>query len=814
MTLRDRLPTPSRSKRWLGIALALTVCLLLSVNGCQPGSPQIHSPAHESAVPSSGQVLVEISIGAPLAPGGQVEVTLLAGIDTPPAQVLLLSDPAANRVQVSGWMATTQLGPADLAEGRNTLVARIDRDGDGAPEDTVSSTFSWEPRLDFSGEEECDFFDRHRCFFPFPSNHFTRPDAATDTGLRVSFPMSGMPANAGGTLVDPTEFNRNDGFSPGPSIMTVVPGLDLAASGAAPIDDIGASVNDPDTAVVLVRASTGERQLLWAELDSGAPASEDPTLLIRPGINLHDGERYIVALRHLRDAAGELLLPERSFQIYRDGIPTYQPIIEDRRAAMESLFERLDDVGVERSELYLAWDFTVISTRSLSERMIHMRDEAFESLAGGAPAFHIDSVTENPYPQLFRQIEGRIEVPLYVTKGGAPGARLHPAPVAGGPALDPDRLPQRVEDASGNPLFYEAKFRCIVPNAAVMTEWGVLYANPARPSIYGHGLLGSRREVRSSHNRDFADEHGFLSCATDWIGMAEDDFNHFIFTIVPDFSNFPTVPDRMQQGFLNTLFLARLLVHEEGFASHCAFQAVAWAPAPGDPCPAGGDPLFDGSELFYDGNSQGGIAGGAVTAFAQDWTRTVLGVTGMNYSTLLHRSIDFEPFNLILTGVYPQRLDQLLGIGLIQMLWDRTETSGHARHLTQDPYPGTPDHLILMHIAYGDHQVAPVSAEVEARTLGASIHLPARATAGPTEVEPYFGIPVIEEYPFRGSAIVIWDSGTATPPLGNIHPTLGQDPHETPRRDAKAKQQKSDFLQSDGAVTDVCGGLACTAVDP
>ncbi|MCP3987015.1 MAG: hypothetical protein GY723_21715, partial [bacterium] len=321
-------------------------------------------------------------------------------------------------------------------------------------------------------------------------------------------------------------------------------------------------------------------------------------------------------------------------------------------------------------------------------------------------------------------------------------------------------------------------------------------------------------EARSSHNRDFADEHGFLSCATDWLGMAEDDYGHIAAAILPEFSKFSALPDRMQQGFLNTLFLGRLLVHEQGFASHCAFQAVDWAPTPEDPCPASGEPLFDRSDLFYDGNSQGAIAGGGVTAFAQDWTRAVLGVPGMNYSTLLHRSVDFAPFHVILEAVYVPRIDQLLVLGVAQMLWDRTEASGHANHLTHDPYPGTPEHKILLHVAYGDHQVAPVSAEVEARTIGASIHLPARATAGPGEVEPYFDIPAIGAYPFDGSAIVIWDSGTATPPLENIPPDVGQDPHETPRRDAQAKQQKSDFLRTDGVVTDVCGGAACTAVDP
>ncbi|MBW2244680.1 MAG: hypothetical protein JRH01_22085, partial [Deltaproteobacteria bacterium] len=292
--------------------------LLLAIAGCVPSSPQISSPAHESAAPSTGVVPVDISLGEPLGPQSRLKVTLLYGVDSPPVGVVLLTDPAANRVQISGSQATALLGPADLGEGRNTLFVSLDRDGDGTPEHTLSATFSWEPSLDFSGEEECEFLDRHRCLLPFPSNHFTSPDAATDTGLRVSFPLSGMPASRIGIHVDPTEFNRNDGFSPGPMITVMVPGIDLAQSGATPIEDIGSSINDPDTAIVLVRASTGERQLLWAELDSGASGSEQPALLIRPGVNLKDGERYIVALRHLRGTAGEDLAPERPFQVYRD----------------------------------------------------------------------------------------------------------------------------------------------------------------------------------------------------------------------------------------------------------------------------------------------------------------------------------------------------------------------------------------------------------------------------------------------------------------------------------------------------------------
>ena len=53
--------------------------------------------------------------------------------------------------------------------------------------------------------------------------------------------------------------------------------------------------------------------------------------------------------------------------------------------------------------------------------------------------------------------------------------------------------------------------------------------------------------------------------------------------------------------------------------------------------------MLDGT-VAYDGNSQGGILGGALTAIATDWTHSVLGVPGMNYSTLLQRSSDFDTY--------------------------------------------------------------------------------------------------------------------------------------------------------------------------
>ncbi len=219
--------------------------------------------------------------------------------------------------------------------------------------------------------------------------------------------------------------------------------------------------------------------------------------------------------------------------------------------------------------------------------------------------------------------------------------------------------------------------------------------------------------------------------------------------------------------------------------------------------------MIDTSAVYYDGNSQGGIFGGTVMSIAQDITRGVLGVPGMNYSLLLTRSSDFSDYALVLYPSYPNEFERPLGLGLIQMLWDRSDPNGYAHHMTSDPLPGTPPHKVLLHLAFGDHQVANVTTEIEARTIGAYVHQPAIAFGRHSDVEPYFGIPAIPTDPFDGSALIVWDSGADTPPTTNTAPMTGADPHSDPRSSALARQQKSDFLQAGGTVVDVCSGTPC-----
>src|SRR5262249_55589661 len=88
---------------------------------------------------------------------------------------------------------------------------------------------------------------------------------------------------------------------------------------------------------------------------------------------------------------------------------------------------------------------------------------------------------------------------------------------------------------------------------------------------------------------------------------------------------------------------------------------------------------------------------------------------------------------------------------------------------------------------------------------------PALGAGRSYEVTPLYGIPAIASYPFNGSAIVVWDSGTPTPPTTNTPNNGGADPHSKPRSNVDARTQKAEFLTTNGAVVDVCSGMRCPA---
>jgi hypothetical protein len=617
---------------------------------------------------------------------------------------------------------------------------------------------------------------------PFPSNAYTVKDSSTPTGLHLRFTKAQMPRNKQGKAIDPAPYSAFDGFSPGSVILARVPGLDTPAAlkrtNPVGLSDIS-RYSRADAPVLVIDTKTGKRWPVWAELDSNATQASQRLLEIHPAKNLAEARRYVVVLRNLRRADGSAIRAPRGSRVPSRLRSTL------RKAKVKT-----------GSSLYAAWDFTVASERSLSARMLHIRDDAFAQLGdhnladvqvqGAAPQYAVTKVedfTPAENPNIARRVSGTFTVPCYLDKPGCPpGSSFHYAKQG-------DFLPSQTPGNVATP-----GFTCLIPRSASP-------AAPARLSLYGHGLLGSRDEVNANNVELMANEHDFVFCATDWAGMSSEDIPNAV-SVLKDFSRMKTLADRLQQGFLNFLYLGRLFIHPQGFTANPAFQQ-------------GGQTVLNTGSLYYDGNSQGGIFGGALTAFAPDFTRASLGVPAINYSVLLPRSVDFDTYAQILYPAYPKQIERPLVLDLAQILWDRGEPDGVAAHMTDDPLPNTPKHNVLMQVAFGDHQVSMFQAEVEARTVGALVHQPALAAGRSPQRNPFWGIPALPAAPYPGSAIVMWDAGPSVvpaPPLTNVPPRKGQDPHGLPRATPAARQQKSDFLQVGGTVTNPCGNAACQSV--
>lgn len=604
------------------------------------------------------------------------------------------------------------------------------------------------------------------CLLPFPNDWFTVPDRTAGTGRRIHLNPAAMPRNVAGLPINPAQWNRADGFSPGSMLLAHIPGVDLTHSGAAPVTDIGASLRT-DAPIVIMDAATGERWPYWAEMDANDPRHR--ALIVRPARNLTEGHHYVVALRDLRDSSGARIAPD----------PAFTGATGERRRALRPVLRTLARYGIGTENLNLAWDFTVASERSLAGTMLAIRDDAFARLGARAPKITVTSVRNLPDdPDIAREVTGAVRVPGYLNLPGGPTGSSLRLDENG----DPRPLPGNVQPAT---------FQCEIPRSALN--------RPARAALYGHGLLGDESEVAAANVKKMAAEHGFVFCAARWIGLAKEDLAT-VAALFGDFSHFNTVPDRLRQAMLDFQFLGRAMTHPDGLTANAAFQN------------ADGDPVIDVRDgVVYDGNSQGGGIGGALVATSTDIRRGALGVPAMNYSTLLNRSVDFAPFQALMNASYPDKLGQQEIFALLQMLWDRGEADAYAAHMTTDPYPGTPPHRVLMHVAFGDHQVANVASDVEARTIGARIHTPAIAPGRDPDTVPYWGIPPLPAGPYAGSAVIIWDSGTPAAPTANVPPSgaqYGHDPHEDPRNAPAAREQKSEFLKT-GRVVDVCDGAPC-----
>ncbi len=295
---------------------------------------------------------------------------------------------------------------------------------------------------------DCQPFARTPCLLPFPNNLYTRRDRTSATGLRVALPAAAMPANAHGQRISGAEYNRNDGFSPGSAMILHVPGLDnpraFQRTGSVGLLDMSKAFAK-DAPIVVIDEASGQRQLIYTELDANAPTPQTRNLMIVPGKELAEGHTFVVALRRLRTADGNVIAPPPWFKKLRDN-KTLPPNERSQRGRYTTIFSALNRAGIQRGSLYEAWDFTVGSEKSLTSRLLSVRNDAFGQLgdhnladgkvAGRAPGFTVTSNVPLPSDPTIRVVKGSFQAPCYlITCGDSATTGFHYS------STKPDALP-------------------------------------------------------------------------------------------------------------------------------------------------------------------------------------------------------------------------------------------------------------------------------------------------------------------------------------------------------------------------------------
>lgn len=656
--------------------------------------------------------------------------------------------------------------PADVEDTGVTADVEADA-ADGA--DTADGGADAGPDLEYP-LAQCDALVEQACTLPWPSNLYLAPDNTRETGYTLLFGEESLPQNHLEAHIDPKPFERMDGYGLGVPIMAIFEDVD--ASEMAGRYTVERSI-EADAEIVLLKVDESgahQRVPYWAELDVHADTVDDQVLFVRPAVVLEPNTRYVVAFRGLETTDGVPIDASDAFASLRDGETTDDPVLSVRQQRFDEVFDILNQAGVSRQSLTLAWDFVTASSDGLHGRMLHMRDEALETTGPDGPALTVEQVREfapdddgsgrEIHADIFLEIEGTMAVPEYMRDVG-------------------DGFVFNLDD-DGQPLqngTRDADFLVRIPHSAL--------EEPARIITYGHGLLGSREEIYASHLGQLANEYNYVLVAADLVGMSHVEQSAALSSIF-DLSNFIKLADRLHQGLLEYVLLTR----------------AAGQRLPGLDEVSERDVLIDTSEQYYFGGSQGGIFGQTFMALTPDIEHGYLAVPGNNYSTLLYRSTGFAPFHSQMENTYESAADRAIGIGAMQLLWDGTDPISYARHISAEPFDGTPK-SVLMTVAKGDYQVAVVTNEHVARS---GIDIPVLENYDvdrtPWDVEEV-------SYPHDGSGVVLYDFGNPWPDDGNTISTDGLgDPHSKLSQVPQAGVQLDHFLRT-GQIMDVCGGEPC-----
>ena len=334
-------------------------------------------------------------------------------------------------------------------------------------------------------------------------------------------------------------------------------------TGAAPITDIARSL-DAGAPIVLVNADDARAppDLGRARLQRDQRA--DRALIIHPGRQPRRGHAlHRRAAQHEGRRSGAIIPPSADFLAYRDNTPTGDSgqggapgrtwrDLHDARRRRRRAQRPLSRLGLHRRE------------RAQPHRApaLHARRRASRASAANAPAFTVDHRSTNDVdarhlPARDRHVRGR----ALRRQHDAAGARF---------VLDAERPAGPPGDAAAGDLHLHHPARGA--------------AERGRSGGAGAGVDLRPRPARLEHRGAAPATSGTWPTSTTSSSAPPSGSawptrtSRNAVDILQNSRNFPSLTDRLQQSMLNQLFLARLMIHPQGFVSDPAFQDASGNP--------------------------------------------------------------------------------------------------------------------------------------------------------------------------------------------------------------------------------------------
>jgi hypothetical protein len=624
-----------------------------------------------------------------------------------------------------------------------------------------------------ASDERCDPMDPLLCMLPFPSSHYLQSSVSTATGYSVDITDDMLPMLKKGKRYDSSFIRVHDGFSVS-SLLLWYLSPHVNSDQLVSYNYINDSLLINSSTTLLINSQSWELHPHFSEKDY-IDTESDKLSYLAPAKALQYDTTYIAVVKGLTDSSGQLLPPAAVLQDYLQDYRLNLTAADKSRVARDAkrytyysleVFPRLEEMGVQLSEVQLLWDLHTASqssllhnlapmynlTTSLVQEKIQNKEKLYKKISSTS-----EKCTGTVFSSKTRSVHYTLSVPWYLHDHSRLINPLDGYTVHSSPAEARQQIP----------FAHSAKLLLQIPCSV---SEGLIPASALME--IGHGLFWDRSFAEMAALTEQANQNGWVMWSMDWRGMTRHDLPQFMRMLLHDMSETSnSTLSAMAQGMSDKLagyLILQVILEEEykDILKDSAFflpnNASSFTPSEGLP----NHSLIPPTELRYShssimvpnmylGMSLGAIMGAAWNAYAPIHLRSVLIAGGSVFTFILGRSDIFGLFKSFTDLQFYSRKDLRLGVQLVQLELDTCEASGwaHSGRYQRRLQPGQQAGVdavpsILLQTGIGDSTVTAIAGRILAANLNASLLSPSVHPRGDL---PAIAAPVTNEH--RGNVL-------------------------------------------------------------